>query len=146
MPASKIQSEQEVLDWLADGKTYQWMVEEYRRKYHIETTISMWSNFRKRRGLETRIARDADLVPWKVKDEHQWSTPLTMLRLLARCRGDFALRDVDQTRLDNWLHELKLSNAVVHYDPDTEAGFFYVPREEGDSEFIRPPSRPQDNS
>ena len=30
-------------------------------------------------------------------------------------------------------------NAVVHYDGDTEQGFFYVPREEHDDDIIRRP-------
>lgn len=148
MPASKIQNEQEAVAWLEDGKPYRWMVEEYRRRYGIETTISMWSNFRNRRGLQARqaSARDLDLVPWKVKDEHTWATPLTMLRLLARREGGFDLRDVDQTRLENWLDDLKQNDAVVHYEPDTDKGFFYVKREEGDEAYIRPPSPLGDDS
>jgi hypothetical protein len=37
---------------------------------------------------------------------------------------------------------IKEEGAVVHYDPDTEEGFFYVPRQEGDDDLIhRPPSK-----
>jgi hypothetical protein len=144
MPSSKIVNEQEVIDWIERGESYQWMVDQYLRKYNIETTISMWSNFRKRRALAPRIARDPDLIPWKVREEHGWATPLTLLRLEARRRNGFELRPVDQTRLDNWLKELEESGAVVHYDPDTADGFHYVPREPEDDDIIRRPSRQRD--
>lgn len=146
MARSKIQDEGEVRRWMEEGKTFRWMVEEYLRKYHIETTISMWSNYRRRSGFEARMARDPELVPWKVKEEHQWATPLTMLRLEARRRQGFELRPQDETRLTNWLDAIKLENAVVHYDPDTEEGFFYVPREQEDDDLIRRPSLDQGSS
>jgi hypothetical protein len=31
------------------------------------------------------------------------------------------------------------NNAVVHYDPDTEAGFFYIPRSDGDGDLVHKP-------
>jgi hypothetical protein len=34
---------------------------------------------------------------------------------------------------------IKEEDAVVHYDPDTEEGFFYVPRQEGDDDLIHRP-------
>ncbi|MCG8926664.1 hypothetical protein [Lentzea sp. CC55] len=139
MPRSKIQDEGEVVRWMEEGKPYSWMVEEYKRKYNVETSISMWSNFRRRHDFEGRMARDPELVPWKVKEEHSWATPLTMLRLEARRRQGFPLRPQDETRLINWLDAVKLQQAVVHYDPDTEEGFFYVPREERDDDLIRRP-------
>jgi hypothetical protein len=139
MPASKIQDEQEVIRWIQEEKPYAWMVEEYMRKYHIKTTVTMFSNFRRRKGLAPRIARDPNVVPWALKEEHGWATPLTLLRLEARRRNNFPLRAVDKTRLENWLKELKEKNVVVHYDPDTDQGFFYVPREEGDDDIIRRP-------
>lgn len=63
MGRRKIQDESEVIRWFEEGRTYQWMIEEYRRKYDIETVVSMWGNFRRRRGLDRRIVRDDDLIP-----------------------------------------------------------------------------------
>jgi hypothetical protein len=141
MGSTKIQNEQEVLRWFEEGRTYQWMVDEYNRKYHIETTIPMWANFRKRRGLARRITRDDDLIPWDVKRVHRWAYPLAMLRLEARRRAGFELRPDDQHRLASWLEGLGADDAVVYYDPDTEEGFFYVPREPSDDDLIRRPKR-----
>ncbi|MFG3421255.1 hypothetical protein ACIBTZ_13125 [Micromonospora sp. NPDC049460] len=142
MPASKIQNEQEVLRWFEEGRSYQWMVEEYRRKYGIETVPSLWGNFRRRRGLQRRTTRDDDLIPWLLKDEHRWLFPIRMLRTEARRRAGKQLREEDRVKLDAWLKRLARENIVLHYDPDTDEGWFYVPRRPGiDTDLIRVPER-----
>lgn len=140
MPASKIQDEAEVLGWFDEGRTYQWMVEEYLRKYNIQTSPSLWGMFRRRHGIPRRIVRDNELIPWRVNVEHRFGFPIIMLRVEARRRERKELPPHDEGRLDAWLTRLKEDNAVVHYDPDTEEGWFYVPRREGiDTDLIRVP-------
>lgn len=142
MPRSKIVNEQEVIRWIEEGKTYNWMVEEYERKYNIQTTPSMFGNFRLRRGLDRRIGRDDNLIPWEVKKEHRWHYPLAMLRVEARRREGRPLRESDAQRLASWKQMLAEQDLVVHYDPETEEGFFYVPRREGvDTDLIREPDK-----
>lgn len=141
MPASKIVDETEVVRWFDEGKTYAWMVDEYKRKYNIETVPSLWGNFRRRRGLQRRTVRNDDLIPWFVKEEHRWSYPVQMLRVEARRREGFPLSEIEQTRLEAWLRGLERDNLVVHYDPDTKEGFFYIPREPSDRDIIREPKR-----
>ncbi len=141
MPASKIVDEQEVLRWFAEGKTYQEMCELYRTKYNIETVPSLWGNFRRRRGLEPRIARDVELIPWEhIKDEHRYAYPLAMLRLAAREHAGLPIPEVNQTRYRNWRRMLADNNFVVHYDPNTVDGWFYDERrpEDGDGIIRRP--------
>ncbi|WP_405436563.1 hypothetical protein OG373_06340 [Streptomyces avidinii] len=139
MGRRKIQDESEVIRWFEEGRTYQWMIEEYRRKYDIETVVSMWGNFRRRRGLDRRIVRNDDLIPWFVKEEHRWAYPLAMLRAEGRRRAGKELTETDESRLASWLGMLKKKGSVVHYDPDTEEGFSYVPRQAGDNDMIRRP-------
>ncbi|MDX3525062.1 hypothetical protein P1P75_00980 [Streptomyces sp. ID05-39B] len=139
MGKRKIQNEQEVIRWFEEGKTYQWMIDEYQRKYGIKTVPSMWGNFRSRRGLDRRIVRDDELIPWFVKEEHRWAYPLAMLRTEARHRAGKELTEGDQARLTSWKEMLETENAVVHYDPETEAGFHYIPRQEGDDDIIHRP-------
>ncbi|AOQ27079.1 immunity repressor [Streptomyces phage Brataylor] len=139
MPARKIQDEGEVLRWFEEGRTYDWMVEEYRRKYNIETVPSLWGNFRRRRGLPRRIVRDDDLIPWLIKEEHRWLYPLAMLRVEARLRAGAKVSELELSRVTNWKQMLEEEGAVVHYDPDTEDGFFYVPRQPGDEDIIHKP-------
>jgi hypothetical protein len=142
MPARKIQDEGEVIRWFEEGRTYEWMAEEYRRKYNIETVPSMWGNFRRRKGLARRIVRNDDLIPWSVKEEHRWRHAVLMLRAVARQREGAELDESTAKSLASWLRSLEESNAVVHYDPDTKDGFWYVDRRPGiDLDLIREPDQ-----
>lgn len=142
MGASKIQSEQEIKQWFEEGRTYGWMAEEYQRKYDIEIVPSAFANLRRRRGWDRRITRDDELIPWAVKDEHRWAYPVVMLRVEARQRAGREIRKVDADRLGPWKRELMENGLVVHYDPNTEDGFFYVPARPGiDTDLIRVPAR-----
>lgn len=147
-----MEDESEVIRWIEEGRTYRWMVEEYLRKYNRVVSQSMFSNFRARRGLSRRYARDDNLIPWQVKPvkNHLWSYPLAMLRVESRRRSGMELRPLDEQRLTAWKEDLYERGRVVHYDPDTEQGWFYVPRRQGiDLDLIREPDRkttPRKNS
>ncbi|WP_055693542.1 hypothetical protein [Streptomyces prasinopilosus] len=141
MAKKKIVDEGEVIRWFEAGWTYQQMADEYRRKYHLETQLSMWSNFRRRRGLARRITRDDDLIPWAVELRHRHLYPLTMLRVEARARACMSLDQDSRKRLESWRSMLTRDGVVVHYDPAAEGGFSYVPREEADDDIIRRPVR-----
>lgn len=139
MPGRKIQDEQEVIRWFEEGQTYEWMCEEYRRKYDIETVPSLWGNFRRRRGLQRRAVRDDELIPWAVKEEHRWAYPLQMLRLEARARAGQPVREADATRHANFVAMLEDEGLVVDYDPESPQGFSYVKRETQDTDIVRRP-------
>lgn len=142
MGASKIVDEGEVLRWFEEGLTYAQMQEQYREKYNIETAISMWSNFRRRRGLDRRFVRDDDMIPWAVKPEHRYRHAVKMLRAAARVNAGVELDPNTAEDFETWSHSLQEQDAVVHYDPETDAGFFYVPRRTGvDEGYIREPER-----
>jgi hypothetical protein len=128
---------------LEAGTTYPQMIEFYRTKYNVETSVSMWSMFRKRKGLDRRVAWDNNLIPWNVKIEHNYKYQILMLRKEARRRAGFALSEKDTHKVDTWIANLKRDGLVVHYDPDTEQGWFYVPAREGiDTDLVRVPDRP----
>ena len=86
MAARKIQDEAEIIRWFEEGRTYEWMAREYVLKYQIDTVPSMWSNFRRRRGLTRRIVQDDLLIPWAIKPEHRRLHAVIMLRAVARQR------------------------------------------------------------
>ena len=132
----------EAIRWLEGGKTYQWCVEEYRRKYGIDTSISMWAALRRRNGIDNRIVRDEALIPWAVEPQHRHSHAVSMLRAEARKRAGKELTPVTADMLKVWLAGLERDNAVVHYDPTTEEGWWYVERRAGvDNDLIREPER-----
>jgi len=137
MPASKIQDEKEVIRWFEEGRTYEWMCQEYLRKYNIETVPSLWGNFRRRRGLQRRIVRDDALIPWDMKPEHRYAYPVQMLRLEARARAGEPVRAADANRHRNFIAMLVEDGLVVDYDPTTVDGFRYVPRLPTDTDIVR---------
>ena len=140
MGASKIQNEDEIKRWFEEGRTYAWMAEEYDRKYNLQVVPSMFANLRRRRGWDRRITRDDELIPWLIKEQHRWAYPVVMLRVEARRRAGHEIREVDAVRVEPWKRELLEKGLVVHYDPDTEDGFFYVPARPGiDTDLIRVP-------
>lgn len=142
MPARKIVDEGEVIRWFEEGRTYAWMAEQYREKYNIDTVPSMWGNFRRRHGLDRRLERNDDLIPWAVEKQHRWAYPLMMLRTEGRRRAGLPIADSMTGRLDRWLAQMETDNTVVHYDPETEEGFFYVKRRpKSDPDLIRTPPR-----
>lgn len=138
---SKLQNEGEFVRWWNEGKSYEWIVNKYKSKYDIDITIGAIGNWRARLGLDRRQERDMDLIPWAVRPEHRHRHALGMLRALGRRRAGGEMTERMGQLLDNWLLSLQESDAVVYYDPDTEEGFFYVPREPGDADIIRRPRR-----
>lgn len=140
MTDTRIQDVDEVQRWFAEGRSYQWMCEEYERRYNIEVTPNVFGNLRRRLGLELRPARDNDLIPWHVRADHRWAYPLAMLRTEARRRAGARLTPTDERRLSTWLKHLRERDLVVHYDPTTAEGFHYVPRRPGiDVDVVRRP-------
>jgi hypothetical protein len=136
----RIPDETEVKRLFEEGLTYQAIVDTLREKYNEELTISAISQLRYRRGWERRINRDDKLIPWAVKKEHRWEYPVAMLRAEVRRRSGAELSQYDKDRLQSFLDMLTEGNLVVHYDPDTEEGFFLVPREEKDEDIVRMPT------
>ncbi|MEU6883247.1 hypothetical protein [Streptomyces sp. NPDC046712] len=145
MPPKKIQDEQEVVRWFMEGRTYEWMQQTYKEKYGIDTSIPMWAAFRRRKGLDRRNLRDDNLLPWKVNEEHRHRYPAMMLRAEARLRAGKELTGRSGQKLANWKQMLTDDELVVHYDAATEQGWFYIPREDSDTDLIRRPARADGN-
>lgn len=153
MPASKMQNESEFKRWYEDGRTYNWMVEEYERKYHIQTTPTMFSNYRRRLGLPKRAITDSDLIPWAVRPEHRQEQHYICLTQEGRRRAGRQLKGDKESRLESWkrrmdeLGQKAGTRLVVHYEPDLHPGFRLVPAREGvDNDLIRVPDKPSRRS
>ncbi|MFI5942216.1 hypothetical protein ACIBCB_18430 [Streptomyces uncialis] len=139
MGAKKVQNDDEAMKWLRSGVPYDEIIDRYKKQYNLETTRSMWSTYRRRKKIPARNVRNTDLIPWKVREEHRYEYPVMMLRAEGRRLAGKELTKDDEKRLASWRAELARKDLVVHYDPDTESGWFYVPRSEGDDELIHPP-------
>lgn len=105
----------------------------------IDVTPNAITAWRRRRGDDYKRPRYPELLPWRVKTEHSYLYTPKMLRILARVRQGLAVNDRDRRRLEVFMEKLEAANAVVHYDPDTEQGWWFVTREPGDKDIIRQP-------
>ena len=124
MRPTVIQDEREVIQWLEEGRTFKWMAEEYLRKYNLKVAAGHVQRLPVPHGSAYPRRANDDLVPWAVAEHHRWANPVMMLRAEARRRAGLS---VTTPRLDSWVAGLKRDGLVVHYDPDTDEGFFYVP-------------------
>ncbi|MGC5019781.1 hypothetical protein [Micromonospora sp. DT47] len=81
-------------------------------------------------------------VAWAVRREHRYHHILHMLRTEARRRAGEPIPAAQLKKLEGWLRNLSEQDVVVHYDPDTEQGWWLVHRRPGvDDDLIRVPDR-----
>ncbi|MFC4336008.1 hypothetical protein [Salininema proteolyticum] len=131
----KIQDERQVIAWLEEGHTYQAVANLHLEKYGVKVGKTAIAEFAKRHDLNPRQVINRDLIPWKIKLEHQYEQDARMLRQLARRLAGRTVSQADE--LDRWESRLKAENKVVAYDPNK--GWSHVERRDGDAEYIRPP-------
>lgn len=82
-----------------------------------------------------------ELIPWKVKPEHKGYV-LNLLQTEGRLRAGLPCNEADARHVEALKSQLARDGLVIHYEPDTEEGWFYVPRREGiDRDIIRQPDR-----
>jgi hypothetical protein len=122
------------------GMTQQEIADETYRRTGQRVTRAAVSAAMARAGMPPRRGRYNELIPWTVKVEHGNHYACRMLRAESRLRAGLPLPDAELRRLRNWRQLLSDNGAVVHYDPDTRQGFFYVDARKGiDMDLIRRP-------
>lgn len=145
MPRERILPSDSVLErYLDEGMTHKEIAEKVSKETGHKVSRSTVSVAISRAGLSDRVRYD-DVIPWeRIKVEHNTEYPLQMLRLLARTERGLPVSVDQRERLERWMERLDEENAVVHYEPRSEQGFWYVPREKGDKGYIRTPkARPR---
>ena len=137
---TKIADEAEARRLLLDeGWTYPQMVDLYREKYGIETSISMWSRFVKRIG-ERRAPEHFPLAtPWVMRaKDPQNGHYRTGLRALAAIEQGKPVSD-EGRKIAIRLRRALGADKVVDYDREADK-MVLVPRREGvDKWWIRDP-------
>lgn len=136
----QVESEEEVVRWYMEGKSFRWMTEEHDRKYGRKPSVAAFQSIVRRRGLPPRSLRGNPLIPWNVRREHQRKWTHTQLRNENRRRNGLPVNEASLTELERWKLALEKAGAVVDYRRDTEEGYFLVPRRDGvDTDLIRTP-------
>ena len=70
-------------------------------------------------------------IPWLLKPEHRHRHAARMLRTQARLDAGLTIGRSLVTQVETWRAGLELEDTVVHYDAETEEGFWRVPRRTG---------------
>lgn len=140
-PRRKIQDIPQFIRWYNEGLPYTEMAKRWTAENGEAITPTAFSNLRIRLGLGPRLAtRDTDLIPWDVRAEHLVLLPMRMFHAKTRRDRRLPVSPDQLQRLAEWERLLEESNLVVHYEPNTDQGFFYVPAREGiDNGLIREP-------
>jgi hypothetical protein len=116
--------------YLDQGLTHAEIAEAWLKDSGVEIKRSTVSMAIARYGLKDHSprahTRHSDLIPWKLESEHVYRPEARLLRLEGRRRAGNELREDELRWLENWKVELSEAGAVVHYDKDTEDGFFWV--------------------
>ena len=133
MNNQKVPDKNTLARWQDEGLTHQQMADRVQLETGERVSRAAISMALKRYGLtdETQPRYPVE-VPWTVFERHQRAYPVRMLRLLGRRRAGREMSEEQEARLNAWLRWIKETDSVVGYDPDTDQGFWYVPREEGD--------------
>ena len=127
--------------YLKLGLSNRGIAEQYEKDTGIRVSPNAITMALQRYGLKSNNPRERydDLLPWQLRPEHAMHTEARLLRLEARRRRGKSLSDTELKWLTNWLGYLRDANAVVTYNPDSEQGFFLVPRKDSDTDVIRRP-------
>lgn len=81
-------------------------------------------------------------IPWEIAPAHRTLWAAQMLRLHGKVLSGAPLSDWQQSRLpslERWLARHDEDGTCIHYDPETEEGFFTVPRRPGIDRYTRNP-------
>lgn len=141
MPAPRIlPDDAELIQMVKRGMTQQEIADETFKRTGVRVTRAAVSAALMRAGQLPRRPRYPELLPWRVKAKHDGHYALKMLRVEARLREGKPITERERKRLEAWKETLVTNKAVVHYDPDTDEGFYYVLARPGvDKDLIRTP-------
>ncbi len=141
MPAPRLlPPADELVRMVRKGMTQQDIADETFRRTGNRVTRAAVSAALQRAGVAPQRNRYSDLLPWRVRVEHDGHYASRMLRAEGRLRAGQEIPAREAQRLENWKATLQANHVVVHYDPDTVDGFHYVKARRGvDTDLIRVP-------
>lgn len=128
MPARRYLPSDAKLADMAKTMTHAEIAEWVHRETGYKVGRSTVSAALSRAGLTDRVRYDKAL-PWpKIKAIHNGHYAAQMLRAGARLDAGLEVSEDLAARYHSWVQRLEEEDAVVHYDPETGDGFFYIKR------------------
>lgn len=141
MPAHRVLPSDYLLQRMVEqGMTHQQIADKISKDTGHRVGRSAVSAALSRAGLTDR-KRYTDTIPWRVKLAHQNNATIWMLRIGHRMANGGRVSASELERFTAWKAKLDAADAVITYLPDTEEGFYWVRRQPGDHELIRPPKK-----
>lgn len=122
----------ELKDLRSKGLTQQQIADEIFKTTGHRVTREAVAMAMRRAGISKAATRYSDMIPWSVHKDHEKSYILALLRSAARRKRGLGNSAQWEQRLDSWLKMLDDRGWVVDYNPDTQVGFYYVPRRDED--------------
>ncbi len=141
MPGKKLPDklvERLVRQGMGNTEVSRWLLEHE----HLEVSPSAVGMWRKRRGLPTKPI--APSAPWSYRpgSGHNRESEAAVVRAYFRREAGLPIDGQREQLLLSWERRLYGAGRVLHYDPDTEQGWWYVEAEPGvDLGIIREPDR-----
>ena len=130
----------EVEQLLRSGWSQMRVVRMYRAK-GIDVTQSAISQAISTGRVKVDMGRSTGGIPWTLKPEHRHRHAARMLRSQARLDNGHPIGATLVTQVEQWRRGLEAEDSVIHYDPDTDEGFWRVPRRAGvDTWWVRDPN------
>ena len=122
-----------------ENKTDMQIVQHLAEHENVHVTRQAISAWRRRRGLARRQVQPK-AVPWKLRPEHVHSALAKAIRIHGMVQQGLTINDDDRARYERVMERLAQDDVVIHYDADTEQGWFLVPRRPGvDDGIVREP-------
>lgn len=137
-PPTLVPDKNTLIRWSNEGLTHADMAERVYLETGNRVTRTAISAAMVRYGLSKNGNRYRDTIPWRVKVLHAKAYPVRMLRLLGRRLEDGELNEQENQALDRWLEQLAEARSIVAYDPDSDAGFFYIDKKHKDNRGVAP--------
>lgn len=147
MPPTRVPNKTQMRQYLERGLTQAQIVDAWEQESGFRVSRSAIAMAIERYDLKSAHPRPRyeDLLPWTVAVEHRQHIDARMLRLEGRRRAGQRLSESEARWLQQWKDDLERVGGVVHYERDTDEGFFWIPREKehGDELIARPKSPAQ---
>lgn len=140
-PPTLVPDKNTLARWHEEGLSHEAMAERLYQETGHRVTRTAISAAMARYGLSKPGNRYKDAVPWRVKVIHAKAYPVRMLRLMGRREQGKELNPAEQHSLDRWLEMIRDSATIVAYDPDSDAGFFYIDKRHKDNKTPYPMRR-----
>lgn len=127
---TRVPNKTELRRYLSRGMTQQQIVEAWEQDSGERVSRSAIAMAIERLGLKSAHSRPSypEMLPWRVAERHLRHIDARMLRLEGRRRAGGRLSTGEQRWLDQWKDDLLRKNAVIHYEYNSDEGFYWVDR------------------